>query len=322
MGIKISVVVPTYRRPHLLQKCLDRLQEQSFDKSECEIIVVSDGYDSVTEKVVNEFQRRHSNIFYNHLHQKKGPAAARNLGWQKARGILIAFTDDDCLPDRKWLQGFWQVYHGETEIAFTGQIKVPVSTPPTDYERNLSQMEIADFLTANCCCTRKALERIGGFDEQFSMAWREDSDLEFKLMLAQIPIAYKVDAVVVHPVRKVPWGISVKEQKKSMYNALLYKKYPELYRKKIGKGPRWDYYLMLLSLVLLLTGIVLKQRWISFIALTLWVMLVSRFVRQRLSSTAKTPSHIAEMIATSLIIPLVSVYWKLYGSWKFKVLFL
>jgi glycosyltransferase involved in cell wall biosynthesis len=322
MAIKISVVVPTYRRPLLLQKCLHRLQQQSFNKSEYEVIVVSDGYDASTEKLVRECQQDNTSIFYDHLPQKKGPAAARNKGWQKARGILIAFTDDDCLPHTHWLQAFWQAYTGEAEIAFTGQIKVPVTLPPTDYEKNLSQMEMADFLTANCCCTKKALEKVGGFDEEFSMAWREDSDLEFKLLLAKIPIHYKVDAVVVHPARQVPWGISIKEQKKSMYNALLYKKYPELYRRKIQKVPRWDYYFMLLSLLLVMAGIMVQHQGIALTAFLVWLVLVIRFIFQRLSATSKAPGHVAEMVATSLVIPLVSVYWKLYGSWKFKVLFL
>ena len=33
----------------------------------------------------------------------RGPAAARNCGWHAARGALIAFTDDDTVPDRDWL---------------------------------------------------------------------------------------------------------------------------------------------------------------------------------------------------------------------------
>src|SRR5690606_228568 len=102
----------------------------------------------------------------------------------------------------------------------------------------------ADFVTANCACTRAALERVHGFDEAFTMAWREDSDLEFRFINQRVPIRFVQQAVVTHPVRKASWGVSLKEQKKSMFNALLYKKYPSLYREKIMKRPLWNYYAM------------------------------------------------------------------------------
>ena len=84
------------------------------------------------------------------------------------------------------------------------------------------------------------------------MAWREDSDLEFKLLQKQIPIIHLTEALIVHPVREAPWGISIKEQRKGMYNALLYKKYPELYRKKIQPSPPWNYYIIVLSVLLMI----------------------------------------------------------------------
>ena len=71
------------------------------------------------------------------------------------------------------------------------------------------------------------------------MAWREDSDLEFRLLQQGIPIWRLQNALVIHPVRKASWGVSLKEQKKGMFNALLYKKYPGLYRKKIQPRPGW-----------------------------------------------------------------------------------
>jgi hypothetical protein len=46
------------------------------------------------------------------------------------------------------------------------------------------------------------------------MAWREDSDLHFKLILNNIPVIMLKDAVVVPPIRKAKWGISTKEEKK------------------------------------------------------------------------------------------------------------
>ena len=49
-------------------------------------------------------------------------------------------------------------------------------------------------------------------------------------------------AVVVHPVRPAAWGVSLGQQRKSMFNALLYQKHPQLYRCRIQPGPPWHYY--------------------------------------------------------------------------------
>lgn len=231
MPPKISVVIPTYRRPDLLKKCLSALVAQSFPKSDYEVIVVSDGPDVETETAVREIIS--GNFRYLALPQKGGPAAARNLGWQAAQALLIAFTDDDTVPDADWLSDYAKHYNGEVNIAYTGKIVVPRPERPTDHARNTAGLETADFVTANCCITRAALEKVGGFDKRFAAAWREDSDLEFRLLEAGVPIVRLTDALVVHPVREAPWGVSIKEQKKGVFNALLYKKFPEKYRQKI-----------------------------------------------------------------------------------------
>jgi glycosyltransferase involved in cell wall biosynthesis len=322
MQIKISVVIPTYRRPHLLRKCVTALTTQKFDQGCYEILVVSDGYDAITESVVREFSLIFPLITYHHLSVKKGPAAARNCGWKEARGKVVAFTDDDTVPDANWLQAYWNAYDGTSLIAFTGKIKVPLSATPTDYERNTAGLETANFVTANCCCTKEALEKVHGFDERFSMAWREDSDLEFKLLQNQIPIVHVPEALIVHPVREAPWGISIKEQRKGMYNALLYKKYPELYRKKIQPSPPWNYYIIVLSVILMIFGALAGSTAAFFASFLCWLFFTMHFVIKRLSETSRSFMHVLEMILTSMVIPFLSIYWQLYGAYKYRVLFL
>jgi glycosyltransferase involved in cell wall biosynthesis len=322
MSIKITVVIPTYNRPLLLRNCLIALANQSLDKSLYEVLVVSDGYDAATEEAVKALAQQFPFMHYRHLSQKKGPAAARNLGWRKAQSSLIAFTDDDTLPDVNWLKAYCNAYNQEKLVAFTGEVKVPVSSPPTDYELNTAGLETAEFVTANCCCTKAALEVISGFDERFSMAWREDSDLHFKLLSQQIPI-YKIGtALVVHPVRPAPWGISIKEQKKGLYNALLYKKYPRLYRQRIQPSPVWSYYLIVLCVLLLIMGTYMHSTAISLMSALGWAALTLRFTAKRLASTKRTYKHIWEMTTTSIAIPFLSVYWHLYGAFKYRVLFI
>lgn len=322
MNKKISIVIPTYQRPELLIRCLDAIENQDFDKEDYEVIVVSDGPDLVTRRAIQERAIGYSiRIKHLNLPEKKGPAAARNYGWLQAEGILVAFTDDDCLPDSDWLKTIWAAYDGREDVAFSGKVIVPISKEPTDYELNTSNLERAEFITANCACTKKALIKTGGFDERFELAWREDSDLHFKLLLNNIPI-YKIGAVVVHPVRHAPWGVSLKEQKKGMFNALLYKKYPKLYQERIRSKAPLNYYVMVLSAVGVITGLIFGLEWLVLVCLLLWSALQLSFISKRLNATNHSPNHILEMIVTSMAIPFLSVYWQLYGAWKYRVLFI
>ncbi|ASZ13823.1 glycosyltransferase [Chitinophaga pendula] len=326
MAISISVIVPTYKRPRLLMQCLQALAAQDFDKSAFEVIIVSDGPDTLAKQLVLSW--KHSGVLqveYLPLPAKRGPAAARNLGWQRARGTLIAFTDDDCQPDIHWLQQLWSThihYQSAPLQAYTGRIIVPMPEELTDFALNTAQLEQADFVTANCACTREALLLTGGFDERFAMAWREDSDLEFKLIDHDICVIHVSDAIVVHPVRAATWGVSLREQRKCMFNALLYKKFPVLYRTKIAQWPPKDYYLMIASFMVLLLGVVTGQLWVALGAMMLWLLLLVLFIRRRLAVTSRRPSHVFEMIITSTLIPFLSVYWNWYGAWRYKVLFI
>jgi glycosyltransferase involved in cell wall biosynthesis len=318
--MQISVVVPTYRRPDLLLKCLRALVTQRFDRNEYEIIIVSDGPDELTKSMFNKWiKRKLHRVSYHSLPDKKGPAAVRNYGWLLAKGELVAFTDDDCIPDKLWLQSFWNYYTPGTKIAFTGKTIVPLPQKPTDYERNVSNLQTADFITANCCCSKIALEMTGGFDEKFRMAWREDSDLEFKFLEEKIPIVKVEDAVVIHPVRKAKWGVSIKEQKKTMFNVLLYKKYPDLYRQKIQSKPPVVYYATILSFILMLCGLIFKVNLLFTFSGIAWLGLTIWFITKRLQNTTRAFDHVLEMIATSFVIPFLSIYWQMYGAIKYKV---
>jgi len=318
--MQISVVIPTYRRPHLLLKCLRALAIQRFDHNQFEIIIVSDGPDEFTENMIDQWiKRKKHRISFHSLSEKKGPAAVRNYGWLLAKGELVAFTDDDCIPDELWLQSFWNAYLPGTSIAFTGKTIVPLPKNPTDYQRNVSHLQTADFITANCCCSKVALELAGGFDEQFRMAWREDSDLEFKFLLQNIPIVKVEDALVTHPVRKAKWGISIKEQKKTMFNVLLYKKYPDLYRQKIQAKPPVTYYATIIAFILMLSGLILGRSLLFIPGGIIWLSLTIWFIAQRLKHTSLALNHVLEMTVTSFVIPFLSIYWQMYGVFKYKV---
>jgi glycosyltransferase involved in cell wall biosynthesis len=319
MSIKISVVIPTYKRPKLLTKCLSALAEQRLPREEFEVIVVSDGPDPDNRTFVSDWSAKNKlQLRYLETAEKRGPAAARNLGWQAATAALIAFTDDDCVPSAEWLNALLNEYTGQDYLAMSGFTLVPLSAEPTDFELNTSHLQRASFITANCACTQKALARLGGFDERFQSAWREDSDLEFKLISSGTPILKVGEAVVVHPVREAPWGVSLKEQKKGLYDVLLYQKYPELYRQHIQAAPLWNYYLINFCWLVVLYALITGKPQLRTLALGGLSLLIASFAYRRLKPARKSASHVVEMIGTSMLIPTLSVFWRFYGMLKFR----
>lgn len=315
----ISVVIATYQRTELLSKCLRALNRQTLTKNSFEVIVVHDGEDFRTEKWI---KKSFPWVRYYSRKEKKGLAAARNYGWLIAKGKLIAFTDDDCLPDKNWLNQIFQNYNDEKEIAYMGRVSFPVPKFPAEFPLNPSVNGDTAFITANCICSKDALIRVGGFDERFKMAWREDKDLEFKLMAENIPIKQLQDAFVVHPLIKPTWGFSIREQKKRMFNALLYKKFPFFYRQTIHDKTPYFYYLMIFLFFGMMYGVISENSDLLVITMCSYLALLLWFTIKRLKDTSLKIADITEVIIASFVIPFVCVYWQWYGALKYKVLFL
>jgi GT2 family glycosyltransferase len=326
-AIAISVVVPTYRRPDLLARCLQALCAQTLDPQTYEIIIADDdGSDQSIPALVArmaEIAVGGPLIRYVAVLRTQGPAGARNAGWRIAHGAIIAFTDDDTVPDKCWLaQGLEVLARNPQASAAGGKIEVPLPARPTDWERETGGLARAEFATANTFVRRSALVLVGGFDERFARAWREDSDLMFGLMQHAGPVVAAPLAKVVHPVRPAPWGISIGQQAKVYFDALLYKKYRRLYRSRIRPIPPWNYYVAVLALLAAPAALLAGSPSMAALAATVWAGITIRFFWQRMRGASTTPSHVVEMLVTSIAIPPVSLYWRLRGALDFKVMFL
>lgn len=326
-AVRVTVVVPTYRRPMLLDRCLAALLRQDFDCERYEIIVCDDGPDAATRATVEAraVERQHCGpvIRYLPIEATQGPAGARNAGWRAAQGAIIAFTDDDTEPSAQWLKRGCEAL-ADGAAAATGGVKVPLANParPTDHEADTRGLETAEFVTANCFVRRTVLASLNGFDERFTAAWREDSDLQFRILAQGGRIVPAPEALVVHPVRPAPWGVSIKAQKKSQYDALLYKVHRQQFRSRIRRHAPWDYYLIVALIAVALVSLCLGAPGVAGLAALGWLGMTAHFVYRRLRHGALTPSHIAEMVWTSILIPPLSIFWRLVGAWRFKVLFL
>jgi GT2 family glycosyltransferase len=199
----ISIVIPTaglHRRP-MLAACLRALVAQLDDAPPAEVVVVLDGgrpvdYEHDVPPGVRVVARA-----------KAGPAAARNHGWRSTGAPLVAFLDDDTVPQAGWLRALTSAFTAHPELGGIGGAIVPlrsrnlVSRTLTDHG-HLAHRRGADgnwrLLTANAAFRRAALDAVGGFDERFPHASGEDLDLCERLVAAGIRTGVAPEAVVAH----------------------------------------------------------------------------------------------------------------------------
>jgi cellulose synthase/poly-beta-1,6-N-acetylglucosamine synthase-like glycosyltransferase len=320
---RVSVVVPTYRRPVLLARCLAALAEQDLPPAAYEVIVADDEPSAATRRLCEAWAAapRRLRLRYLPVTGRHGPAAARNAGWRTAAADVVAFTDDDCVPAPRWLRSGLAAFT-EGVVGVQGRVVVPVPARPTDYERNTGRLAEAEFVTANCFYRKDALAAVGGFDERFTMAWREDADLFFTLLERGARLARAPGAVVVHPVRPARWGACLGEHRKVVFDALLYRKHRALYRARIQAGPPWGYYATAGALLAAGGAAMAGRRRLALGALAAWAVSTARFAATRLVGTSRAPAHVAEMIVTSAVIPPLAVFWRLRGAVRYRVLFL
>jgi GT2 family glycosyltransferase len=318
----ISVVIPTHGRPHLLQRCLGALLEQASPPTSFEIIVVEDGGPGAAEQVVHDLRRQHPDAQLRYLAvEQGGPGAARNAGWHQARASVIAFTDDDTVPDRDWLRaGSRALARGADAVC--GRTVVPLPDSPTDAEANVQGLERATFATCNVLIRRSWLERVGGFDPQFRRAYREDSDLEFRLLDAGARVGRADDAVVLHPPRPERPFASLRQQRNQLYDALLFKKHPRRFQETIRRYPPVAYYAVTLGQIGGLLALLAGRPRLSVLGLLLSTALTGEFFLRRTRGRSRQAAHLADMALTSALIPPVAVYWRLRGALAFRVAFL
>jgi glycosyltransferase involved in cell wall biosynthesis len=202
-----SVVVPTYRRPDALRRCLDALASLDPTGPTFELLVVDDGGTSVPDALAITFRPRLEVTVLRPPHG--GPAAARNVGLRAARGRWLAFTDDDCTPEAGWLTGFARRFAdlpdhglgGYTINRFEGGTYATAQQLLVDYFNRLPEEPGARpsfFPTNNIALPTDALRALGGFDESFPFAAGEDRDLCDRWLASGRLLAEAPGAVVRH----------------------------------------------------------------------------------------------------------------------------
>jgi cellulose synthase/poly-beta-1,6-N-acetylglucosamine synthase-like glycosyltransferase len=199
-----SVIVPTYNRVALLERTLESLFRQ--EHAEFEVIVANDGSSDGTDAYLSRLASE-GRITYV-AHRNSGLAATRKAGLARAKGELIAFTDDDCILPTDWLRRLGSHFldpsvagvGGATKTGNPGNHFAVTNDLINNYFKSVlhARSGAAPYLTGNNIAYRKsALDRVGGPDPRFRMG-AEDRDLVYRVARSGGRLVYDPSIVIGH----------------------------------------------------------------------------------------------------------------------------
>ncbi|MFN3926755.1 MAG: glycosyltransferase family 2 protein [Pseudanabaenaceae cyanobacterium] len=228
-----SVVIPTYNRLPILQKCLRALEDQDF-LHPYEIVVVDDGS---TDNTVPFLQDRAGEFPHVRLLQQthSGAAQARNLGVESAQGEIIVFIDSDLVVTKGFLSAHYLTlfspgYASQKVFTYGRVINTCNFDEPTAEPFKITDMSRAFFATGNVAIPKRYLIEAGLFDPRFNQYGWEDLELGVRLKKLGLKLVPCPQAVGYHwhppfSLDQIPHLIEVEKQRARM-GVIFYQKHP------------------------------------------------------------------------------------------------
>ncbi len=254
----------------------------------------------------------------------RGPAAARNRGWRRCSAEWVVFVDDDVVlpPDWSMRLGVDLENLGSHTAGSQGRLRVPLPTGrrPTDWERNVRGLERAAWATADMAYRRRVLEEVGGFEERFRRAYREDSDLALRVMESGYRLV-RGRRLAVHPVRREPPWASLHAQAGNADDVLMRALHGRRWRERSGahRGRRLRH----LGITVAGAGAVVagaaRNVPLGLISALVWTAGTAELAWRRIAPGPRTPRELRAMIVTSALIPPLAIGYWLRGVLRFSL---
>lgn len=225
----VSLIIVSQKRPKELERAIASLVYQSVVNFE--IIVVAD-----IAPMVSKFLRTPVKFI---TFTETNISRARNIGIQAASAEIVAFCDDDAIPDPYWLERICEPFYKDKQVAAAagycrGRNGVSFQWKSVAFSKNgqdfpldipeQSQYQIFSpnheyyykAVGTNCAYRKSILHEIGGFDEAF-FYYLEDADINLRLQKAGYSIAITPKAEIIHSYGESR-GRASNRVPKSLYN--------------------------------------------------------------------------------------------------------
>ncbi|MGY1435793.1 glycosyltransferase family 2 protein [Streptomyces reniochalinae] len=313
-GPVFAVVIPTLGRPSL-NRTLQALAEAGPPLPR-RIVLVDDRPAQQCDPLPVEVPAELAGLVTVVSGAAAGPAAARNVGWRAAEEEWIAFLDDDVVPGERWTARLAAdlAAADSSPLATAGTqgritVPLPEDRPATDWERTTAGLATAQWITADMAYRREALEAVGGFDERFRRAFREDADLALRLDAAGWSLA-EGERHTVHPVRAADRWVSVRAQRGNADDVLMNRLHgPGWWRRAGAARGRLPRHLVTTAAAgAALGGLAAGRPRLSAALGGLWLLGTAEFLTARLRPGPRTRDEGVTMALSSLLIPPVATF--------------
>jgi len=213
---KVTVLITVRNTSHLIKKCIDSVLDLDYPKNKYKVFVVDAFSTDGTYKILKSYGKK---II---LKQLKGNAPkAYNYAVRMINTDLIAFTNADCVVNKKWLKEITKPFDNEKILAVAGFTSNP-SKPETKLQEIIG-IELEDrynnfphkILRApdmNLCIRTKILKKIK-LDESLDVAYDTDFGYKLNKIGGLGSIVYHPKAIIYH-YHRATWEAYFKQQYK------------------------------------------------------------------------------------------------------------
>ena len=234
----VSVVIPTYNRRPILEKCLLALEHQHLGGAlvRYEVVVVDDGSTDGTPDWLRAEAARFPHVrLIEQVHG--GPAEGRNRGVDHAEGDVIVFIDSDLVVTdgflachARALKRSWEQEGNRLCFTYGAVVNTANFETPTQERHKLRDLSWAYFATGNVAIDRQVLESAGLFDTGFRLYGWEDLELGERLRRLSVRLIKCPEAVGYHwhpalSLDQIPRLIEVEGERARM-GLVFYRKHP------------------------------------------------------------------------------------------------
>lgn len=207
----LSVVIPTHNRAKILAKVLEALAKQSFPASQFEVIVVMDGPEDATEKMLRGCCVPYRLRWFAPPHL--GAPRCRNTGLREAKAPVCVFIDDDIVSTPGFLEAHYAAHQKEPHLVVLGALKPSPDSPggiaevAADWVQGYFdrcsdptyQVGGKDLVNPNFSAEKREILSVGGWDETFvGYGGPDDRDLGLRLERAGMNFRFAIQALGYH----------------------------------------------------------------------------------------------------------------------------